>query len=140
SGVCAADASGDGPVRDLFADRAAFDGWAVDYRARLAAESSDDQERRRAMNAVNPKYVLRNHLAEQAIRLARGDNEVSRLRESGQPDAPPGQATSAAGQDFGEVERLLSVLARPFDDQPEHEAYAQLPPDWAATLSVSCSS
>jgi uncharacterized protein YdiU (UPF0061 family) len=109
------DASSDGSVRDMFIDRDAFDRWAADYRARLAADPRDDAARREAMNRVNPKYVLRNHLAETAIRRAKE-------------------------KDFSEVERLLTVLRRPFDEQPEFEAYAALPPDWAGTLSVSCSS
>jgi uncharacterized protein YdiU (UPF0061 family) len=110
-----ADASGDAPVRDLFLDRAAFDAWASDYRRRLAEEMRSDEARAAAMNAANPKYVLRNHLAENAIRLAKE-------------------------KDFSEVERLARVLRRPFDEQPEFEAYAGLPPDWASDLEVSCSS
>ena len=109
------DASGDAAVRDLFLDRAAFDVWVNDYRARLSEETFDDAERAIAMNRVNPKFILRNHLAETAIRRARE-------------------------KDFSEVERLAAVLRRPFDDQPEHEAYAALPPDWASSLEVSCSS
>lgn len=109
------DASGDAPVRDLFLDRAAFDVWVNDYRARLSEETLDDAERAIAMNRVNPKFVLRNHLAETAIRRARE-------------------------KDFTEVERLAAILRRPFDEQPEHEAYAALPPDWASSLEVSCSS
>jgi len=109
------DASGDAPVRDLFLDRAAFDVWVNDYRARLSEETLDDAERAIAMNRVNPKFILRNHLAETAIRRARE-------------------------KDFSEVERLAAVLRRPFDEQPEHEAYAALPPDWASSLEVSCSS
>ncbi len=109
------DANSDAPVRDLFIDREAFDGWAAQYRARLADETRDDAERAAAMNRVNPKYVLRNHLAETAIRRA-------------------------AEKDYSEVERLAAILRRPFDEQPEHEAYAALPPDWAGTLEVSCSS
>ncbi|CAH2790855.1 MAG: UPF0061 protein YdiU [uncultured Paraburkholderia sp.] len=109
------DASGDGPVRDLFLDRAAFDAWANDYRARLSEETRDDAARAIAMNRVNPKFVLRNHLAETAIRRAKGKN-------------------------FSEVERLAAVLRHPFDEQPENEAYAALPPDWASSLEVSCSS
>jgi serine/tyrosine/threonine adenylyltransferase len=108
-------ASGDAPVRDLFLDRAAFDLWVNDYRARLSEETLDDAERAIAMNRVNPKFVLRNHLAETAIRRARE-------------------------KDFTEVERLAAILRRPFDEQPEHEAYAALPPDWASSLEVSCSS
>jgi uncharacterized protein YdiU (UPF0061 family) len=109
------DASGDAPARDLFVDRAAFDAWANDYRARLSEETRDDAARRTAMDRVNPKYVLRNHLAETAIRRAKD-------------------------KDFSELERLAAVLRRPFDEQPEHEAYAALPPDWAGSLEVSCSS
>ncbi|KAF1029826.1 MAG: hypothetical protein GAK40_00296 [Burkholderia plantarii] len=109
------DASRDAAVRDLFIDREAFDGWAAQYRARLAHETRDDAARAEAMNRVNPKYVLRNHLAEQAIRRA-------------------------AEKDFSELERLAHILRRPFDEQPEFESYAALPPDWANTLEVSCSS
>ncbi|MHB9839029.1 protein adenylyltransferase SelO [Paraburkholderia terrae] len=109
------DASGDTSVRDLFLDRAAFDAWASDYRARLSHETRDDAARAEAMNRVNPKYVLRNHLAEAAIRQAKE-------------------------KDFSEVERLATVLRRPFDEQPDYEAYAGLPPDWASSLEVSCSS
>jgi serine/tyrosine/threonine adenylyltransferase len=110
-----ADASSDAPVRDLFLDRPAFDAWANDYRLRLSEETQSDEARASAMNAVNPKYVLRNHLAENAIRLAKE-------------------------KDFSEVERLAQVLRHPFDEQPEFESYAGLPPDWASDLEVSCSS
>ena len=109
----------DAPVRDLVIDRAAFDAWAVAYRARLRAEGSRDEERRVRMDRVNPKYVLRNHLVEVAIRKARGDD---------------------GERDFGEVARLLKVLERPYDEQPEFEPYADEPPDWARTLELSCSS
>ncbi len=109
------DAADAGPVRDLFIDRAAFDAWALRYAARLAAEQSVDAERALRMKRVNPKYVLRNHLAENAIR-------------------------AADGGDFGATERLLKVLERPFDEQPERSAYADFPPDWAQHLEVSCSS
>ena len=110
---------GSDKVRDLMVDRAAFDEWAGRYRARLRAEGSDDDERTQRMNRVNPKYILRNHLAEVAIRRARGDE---------------------GARDFGEVARLLKVLQRPYDEQPEFESYAQEPPDWARTLELSCSS
>ena len=107
-------------VGDLFADRAAFDHWAAAYRDRLRREPGDDAQRRADMNRVNPKYVLRNHLAETAIRRARGDD-----------GEPP---------DFSEVARLLQVLSRPFDEQPESDHCAQAPPHWAGGLSLSCSS
>jgi uncharacterized protein YdiU (UPF0061 family) len=103
------------PVRDMFIDREAFDAWAAQYTLRLQAEGSIDAERASRMNRSNPKYVLRNHLAEVAIRQA----------EAG---------------DFTETDRLLKVLAQPFDEQPEHSAYADFPPAWAQSIEVSCSS
>ena len=106
-------------VRDLFVDRAAFDAWAEGYRNRLRSEGSLDTERAVRMNRANPKYILRNHLAEVAIRQARGDGGV---------------------RDFTEVQRLLKVLQQPYDEQPQFEAYAKEPPDWARTLELSCSS
>lgn len=109
------DDTADAPVRDMFIDRPGFDAWAQDYRARLTQENSDNATRAAAMRLANPKYVLRNHLAEVAIRQARE-------------------------KDFSEVDTLLRVLSRPYDDQPEFERYADLPPDWAGGLEVSCSS
>ena len=114
-----ADAAGDAPARDLFVDRIAFDEWAAAYRERLRQEGTPDAERAAAMNRVNPKYVLRNHFAEQAVAQARGD---------------------AGERSFSEVARLLKVLSRPYDEQAEFEMYAALPPAWAAQLEVSCSS
>ena len=105
----------DEPLRDLFIDRPAFDAWARQYRARLRQEDSIDAQRRMAMHAVNPKYVLRNYLAQIAIEKAQN-------------------------KDFSEVGKLLDVLERPFDEQPDNEQYARLPPDWASQLQVSCSS
>lgn len=102
-------------LRDTFIDREAFDAWAVQYRRRLRAEHSVDAERKAAMDAVNPKFVLRNYLAQVAI-------------------------DKAQQKDYSEIARLLAVLERPFDEQPENEAYAALPPDWASHLEVSCSS
>ena len=102
---------------DLFVDRAAFDAWGSDYRARLQSEGSvDDVARAHRMNRVNPLYVLRNHLAEIAIRAARDQD------------------------DAGPLKRLQTVLAAPFDEHPGYEDLAALPPDWAQTLEVSCSS
>lgn len=108
-------------LRDLFIDRAAFDAWGQRYAERLAREHSVDAERALRMLAVNPKYVLRNHLAEVAIRAAQQGS-------------------------FDEIERLLKVLRRPFDEHvagvaPEQaEVYAGFPPEWAQSIEVSCSS
>ncbi len=104
------------PLRDHFLDRPGFDAWAARYAAALRQSGADDTARRQAMRAVNPKYILRNHLAEIAIRRA------------------------ADERDYSEVNRLHALLARPFDEQPEYEAYAAEPPDWARKIEVSCSS
>ena len=109
------DPSADAPLRDLFINRDAFDAWLVKYRLRLRLENSVDDARKIAMDRVNPKFVLRNHLAQAAIEKAQQ-------------------------KDFSEVKRLHQILQRPFDEQPDYEAYAGLPPDWAASISVSCSS
>jgi serine/tyrosine/threonine adenylyltransferase len=114
-GLRVEDSCADEPLRDLFIDRAAFDAWAVQYRSRLRQEASADAARRTAMDAVNPKYVLRNYLVQIAIEKAQA-------------------------KDFSEVGKLLKVLEQPFDEQPENESYAALPPDWASELEVSCSS
>lgn len=104
------------PLRDLFIDRAALDAWLNRWRERLAAEAAADSipDVQARMLAINPAVVLRNHLAEGAIRTAQGG-------------------------DFSEVQRLLKVLSLPFDE-PESPADAALPPDWAQDLEVSCSS
>jgi uncharacterized protein YdiU (UPF0061 family) len=90
-------------ARALFSDSAAFDAWAERWRDRLAREPGRDEERQAAMQAANPKYIPRNHRIEEAIRAAedRGD--------------------------FGPFETLVAVLRRPFDEQPEHAAFAQPP-------------
>ena len=109
------EAPGNARVRDLFLDREAFDAWAGRYIQRLKAESSVDAERAVRMNLVNPLYVLRNHMAETAIRQAQqGDDS--------------------------EVQRLQRLLQRPFDEQAGCEADADFPPNWAQSIEVSCSS
>jgi uncharacterized protein YdiU (UPF0061 family) len=100
------------PVRDLFLDREAFDAWHDLYQARLP---QDRAAAGAAMLRTNPKYVLRNHLCELAIRQAKLG-------------------------DFSEVETLLSLVQAPFDEHPAHEDHAGFPPDWAAHIEISCSS
>jgi uncharacterized protein YdiU (UPF0061 family) len=102
-------------VREEIADLEAFDAWIVDYRARLRAEASDDAARAAGMQRVNPKYVARNHLLQAAIEKAQ------------------------AG-DVGEIDRLLQILRRPYDEQPQMESYAAEPPASMRYLEVSCSS
>jgi len=96
-------------------DEARLQAWSQRYRARLDAEGSNAVERGAAMKRVNPKFILRNYLAQQAI-------------------------SAAEAGDFAEIARLHTVLRAPFDEQPENEAYAAAPPDWASEISISCSS
>ncbi|NKI74543.1 YdiU family protein [Dickeya sp. CFBP 2040] len=103
------------PLRDVFIDRAAFDDWFRVYRQRLALESEDDAGRQRRMKQANPRYVLRNYLAQQAIERAQKE-DVSLLA------------------------RLHQVLRQPYADQPDMADLAALPPDWGKHLVISCSS
>lgn len=103
-------------LRDMFVEPAAFDAWAARYRARLIMEASADAARKSRMDAVNPMYVLRNYLAQNAI------------------------TTAVEQRDYAEIERLLEVLRAPFTGQPGGERYAESPPDWGKRLAVSCSS
>ena len=111
--------SAEGPtsekLREQFLNRDRFDEWAARYRDRLRSESSHDVERCSRMNRVNPKYVLRNYLAQAAIEKAQR-------------------------KDFSEIERLHTLLQDPYNDQPGMEAYAAPPPNWGKHLAVSCSS
>ncbi|WP_414014565.1 protein adenylyltransferase SelO [Limnohabitans sp.] len=100
-------------VTDLVLDRPRLLNWLTRYttRAGVANLSAMGQQ----MLRTNPKFVLRNHLAEIAIRQAKLG-------------------------DFSEIETLHNLLKSPFDEHPGFEAYADLPPDWAGQLEISCSS
>ena len=103
-------------LRDRFISRINFDQWARRYAELLIANQSDDVQRQQDMNRRNPKYILRNYLAQIAIDKARLE------------------------QDYSEIDRLLTCLRDPFSEQVEFDAYAGEPPDWAARIEVSCSS
>jgi uncharacterized protein YdiU (UPF0061 family) len=98
---------------------AAFEAWFVRYGARSARDGLAPAARRARMNAVNPRFVLRNYLAQQAIDLA----------EQG---------------DGSRVLELLDIMRRPYDEQPGRERFAALRPDWARQKAgcsmLSCSS
>ena len=67
------------------------------------------------MLKTNPKFVLRNHLGEQAIKRAKL-------------------------KDFSEVNTLLALLESPFEEHSDFDAHAGFPPDWASNIEISCSS
>ena len=102
-------------LREHFLNRDRIDEWAMRYRARLRDERNRDDERRGRMNRVNPRYVLRNYLAQTAIEKAQN-------------------------KDFSEIDRLFTLLRDPFTDQRGMEAYALPPPNWGKHLAISCSS
>lgn len=89
-------------ARNHFVDPTVFDTWAVQWRARLGQETADNDARRSAMRAVNPAFIPRNHLVEEAIQAALGD-------------------------DLKPFEDLLTVLARPYVTQPEFSRHAEPP-------------
>lgn len=101
--------------RDHHPDPIGYDAWVTDYRERLRAEHSDDAARAIGMNAVNPLYVLRNHLAQQVIAQA----------QAGEPEG---------------IDALRRVLTQPFTEQAGAEAYAAEPPPELRHIEVSCSS
>jgi len=98
-----------------FADRAGCDAWLARYRARLRAEPSDDTRRRVRMDRVNPRYVLRTWMAQEAIGAAQKG-------------------------DFSGIDRLLQLLRRPYEEQPDNDAWAGAAPAWAGSIELSCSS
>ncbi len=104
------------PLRNQFVDRSAFDTWASFYGARLQQQTGCDSERKARMDCVNPKYVLRNYLAQKAIERAEQE------------------------RDFSEIDKLLKLLSHTFDEQPEMNEYAATPPAWTRQIEVSCSS
>jgi len=110
------DSNNNSAIRDIFIQREQFDQWANRYQQRLTKEGSNDKQRSTEMKRVNPKYILRNYMAEVAIKKA--ENE----------------------KDYSEIDRLFKLLQNPFDEQPENKMYAGLPPEWSNEISVSCSS
>ncbi len=101
----------------------AWHDWLTQYRLRLIQDTvlsgTTPEARRARMNAANPKYVLRNYLAQQAI-------------------------DKATAGDYSEITKLLNMLKKPYDEQPEHQVYFARRPDWAANKAgcsmLSCSS
>ncbi len=92
----------DGPIRSLFDDPARFDGWAAQWRRRLTEKPRDEKERRASMRAVNPAFIPRNHLVEEAINAALDGTLVP-------------------------FDNLLAVLSTPYKDQPAFARYADPP-------------
>jgi uncharacterized protein YdiU (UPF0061 family) len=104
----------DRDVRHLFADPAAYDDWALRWRQRISDEPQDPAARQAAMRRVNPAFIPRNHRVEAVIEAA-----VNR-------------------DDFAPFEELLTVLSKPFEDQPAFAGYAEAPEPHQRVLQTFC--
>ncbi|KAF2337158.1 protein adenylyltransferase SelO [Flavobacterium daemonense] len=87
--------------------------WFYEYLERLKSESLSDEERSQKMNLINPKYVLRNYMAQLAI-------------------------DGAEKEDYSLIDELYTLLQKPYDEQPEYEKWFAKRPDWARS-KVGCS-
>jgi uncharacterized protein YdiU (UPF0061 family) len=110
----AGDPAADGAVRTLFAEPAVYDEWAARWRQRAADEPQSAAERRAAMRAVNPGFIPRNHRVEAVI------------------------AAAVAADDYAPFEELLTVLSKPYEDQPAFAAYADPPEPHQRVLQTFC--
>jgi uncharacterized protein YdiU (UPF0061 family) len=104
----------DAGVRELFADPATYDEWAARWRQRISEEPQDAAARRTAMRAVNPAFIPRNHRIEAVIEAA------------------------AHRDDFAPFEELLTVLSKPYEDQPANAPYASPPEPDQRVLRTFC--
>jgi len=104
----------DAAARSLFADPHAYDDWARQWRLRLSREAQTPHARAEAMRAVNPAFIPRNHRIEQVITAA------------------------VQGDDFSPFAELLTLLSRPYEEQPRFEAYAQPPQPGERVLQTFC--
>jgi len=102
-------------ISALFKDANAFESWAENLRKQIKTLQYPLDAIVTRMHAINPTYILRQHLAQEAIQAAQ------------------------AG-DFSMVQQIHQCLKQPFKEQPEFARFADLPPDWARHLEISCSS
>ena len=89
--------------------------WLEKYQKRLNREKINTTKRKKIMNQNNPKFILRNYLAQKAIEEAEKGNYV-------------------------ELKKLIEILKKPFDENRDYENYANEPPEWGRKLEISCSS
>ncbi len=102
-------------LQAMFIDPTSFDGWAKEYRLRLISEKSVGVKRRERMLQINPKFILRNHIAQNVIEAAQKGN-------------------------YAEIDALLKVLQSPFEEHAGMERFNTLPPPENMRVAVSCSS
>jgi len=101
-------------ARSQFEDPASFDAWATEWRSALKTDGGDHKARQRAMQATNPAFILRNHLAQRVADAAVDD------------------------LDFGPLHEMLQVFARPFEEQLQFAAYQQPPSPDQVVANTFC--
>jgi uncharacterized protein YdiU (UPF0061 family) len=101
--AAADDPAADAEARSLFADPGAYDRWTIRWRSRLALDGRHPDTRAKAMRAVNPAFIPRNHRVEQALDAAIDDGDFSPFAE------------------------MMTVLSRPYEAQPSFAEYADPP-------------
>ena len=89
--------------------------WIVSFQERHIKEDLSVDKKLTSMNQVNPKFILRNYMAQEAIDAAEDSN-------------------------FSKLETLIVVLTKPFEELKEHQKFANKSPAWAKDLEISCSS
>lgn len=100
-------------LEDLVSNTQVLSDWLEQYKTRI--EDYNDEARRQRMLQCNPKFILRNYLAQQAIDAAEnGDASV--------------------------IENLMTVLSTPFDEHSDLDILASPPPNWGKCMEISCSS
>jgi len=99
--------------RALFAESPEFDGWLRDWQERLAGDPQPTSDRVESMRAASPAFIPRNHRVQAALEAA----------ESG---------------DYALFDKLLGIVQRPYDDQPEVAAYALPPQPSERVLQTFC--
>lgn len=102
-------------LMELFKTPSQLTPWLINYEQRLEREAASHPIRRAQMRAVNPEYILRNYMAEEAIR-------------------------AATEGDFTLVNDLLGLLRNPMEKAPGFEVYSEKPPEWAGGICLTCSS
>ena len=103
-----------GPLRELFSQTSGIDGWLSDWRQRLMRDPQSAAERAASMRRVNPAFIPRNHRVEAALNAASDRGELEPFR------------------------RLLEILQRPYDDQPDVAEYGQPPEPSERVLQTFC--
>ena len=112
--AAAADETADAEARALFANPGAYDRWAARWRSRLVADGRESNARATAMRAVNPAFIPRNHRVEHALNAAIDDG------------------------DFSSFANLLTVLSRPYEDQPAFAEFANPPQTGERVFRTFC--